>query len=132
MGNKQLTEQDRQQEIFHEIAKKYHSYIFLVITSALGRSWAREDAEELVQDTLYALWNHPYTLQSKAQRVLRLLCLACARLAGSEDFGNTIVDRFFIFDCAVSQIEISFQFAAACHPRIDIPVIHNLAFHKKL
>lgn len=40
--------------------------------------------------------------------VLRLLCLARARLAGSEDFGNTIVDRFFIFDCTVSQVEISF------------------------
>lgn len=63
-GNKQLTEQE-QQEIFQEIAQKYRSYILLVITSVLGRAGTREDAEELVQDTLYALWNHSYVLQSK-------------------------------------------------------------------
>lgn len=65
MGNRQLTERDRQQKIFQEIAQKYRSYIFLVITSVLGSAGTREDAEELVQDTLYALWNHSYVLQSK-------------------------------------------------------------------
>lgn len=79
MDNKRLTEQDRQQKIFQEIEKKYRSYIFLVITSVLGRAGTKEDAEELVQDTLYALWTHPYALQS--ERLKAYLCVTARNQA---------------------------------------------------
>ena len=67
MDNERTAEQmqDQQQEAFKEIAKKYYRYAYIVIANVLGRAGTKEDAEELVQDTLYSLWSHAYVLQSK-------------------------------------------------------------------
>lgn len=45
----------------------------------LGRAGTREDAEELIQDTLYALWNHPYVLQS--EQLKAYLCVTARNQA---------------------------------------------------
>jgi RNA polymerase sigma-70 factor (ECF subfamily) len=49
---------NRDQEALETLMQKYHRYVYTIIANVLGRSGTAADAEELTQDTFYALWDH--------------------------------------------------------------------------
>lgn len=60
MTDEQLLREMRRgnQEALQVMIQQYHRYLFTIIGNILGPGGSREDIEELVQDTFYAVWNH--------------------------------------------------------------------------
>lgn len=60
MTDEQLLREMRKgnQEALQQMIQRYHRYLTTIIGNILGSGGSREDIEELVQDTFYAVWNH--------------------------------------------------------------------------
>lgn len=58
------------QAVLQEMMNKYYRYIYTVVSNILGPSGSHEDAEELVQDTFYAVWNHAEDIRGKLKPYL--------------------------------------------------------------
>ena len=60
MTDEQLLREMRKgnQGALQEMIRQYHRYLATIIGNILGSSGSREDIEELVQGTFYAVWNH--------------------------------------------------------------------------
>lgn len=60
MTDEQLLREMRRgnQESLQVMIQQYHRYLSTIIGNILGPGGSREDIEELVQDTFYAVWNH--------------------------------------------------------------------------
>lgn len=59
MTDEQLLREMRKgnQEALQQMIQRYHRYLTTIIGNILGSGGSREDIEELVQDTFYAVWN---------------------------------------------------------------------------
>lgn len=59
MTDEQLLREMRKgnQEALQKMIQRYHRYLTTIIGNILGSGGSREDIEELVQDTFYAVWN---------------------------------------------------------------------------
>ena len=59
MTDEQLLREMRKgnQEALQQMIQRYHRYLTTIIGNILGSDGSREDIEELVQDTFYAVWN---------------------------------------------------------------------------
>ena len=59
MTDEQLLREMRKgnQEALQQMIQRYHRYLTTIIGNILGSGGSREDIEELVQDTFYAIWN---------------------------------------------------------------------------
>lgn len=92
MTDEQLLREMRKgnQEALQQMIQRYHRYL---TRNILGSGGSREDIEELVQDTFYAVWNHaweirgplkPYLCTAARNRAKSHLRKNCPRFSGGD------------------------------------------------
>ena len=82
MTDEQLLREMRKgnQEALQQMIQRYHRYLTTIIGNILGSGGSREDIEELVQDTFYAVWNHAGEIRGQLKPYL---CTAARNRAKS-------------------------------------------------